>query len=142
MNNWLFESENINFSLELPENWTEYEDDDNTAAFFNTGEWSGNLRITTFYLPGKDINIDKVSEYIKSELSDNPNAQLIKLGKWDAAFYSDDLEDGNIIYYWITGTNPDLFLCSFTFDKSFLDAENHNKEIILVTDILRSITLI
>ena len=41
-----FNSE-YNYSIKLPENWSEYEtDENNTNAFFDTIKWTGNLRIT------------------------------------------------------------------------------------------------
>ncbi|TPG41712.1 DUF3805 domain-containing protein [Flavobacterium pectinovorum] len=43
-NNRTFVSE-LGYTIVLPENWDEYEDEKNTNAFFDITEWTGNLRI-------------------------------------------------------------------------------------------------
>lgn len=141
MNNWIFESADTTYSLCLPENWVEYEDEENTSAFFNQEKWSGNLRITSFYWHDENIERNQVSNYIQSELKDNTDAKLIKIGNFDAAFYWRELkEEDSIIYYWVTGTNNHLVLISFTFDKEFLNTEIQNEELIAVNKIVESIT--
>jgi hypothetical protein len=142
MNNWIFESVDTTFSLCLPENWAEFEDEENTSAFFNQEKWSGNLRITSFFWQDKGNGIDRVSEYIQSELNENPGAELIKIGNFDAAFYSKETEEDCIINYWATGIDNHLLLISFTFDKEFLDTNAHNAEMIVVNNILNSIKIL
>ena len=63
MNYWDFISDNKRFKVKLPENWAEYDDAENTYAFFNTEKWSGNLRITHFRWQNTDAGIDKADLY-------------------------------------------------------------------------------
>jgi len=143
MNYWDFTSDNNWFSLRLPENWAEYDDEENTFAFFNTEKWSGNLRFTHFRSLNVEEGIDEANQLIHSRLSSKPNALLIKLHEWDAAFYRQEtISEDCIIYYWITGLKNDWFICSFTFDKPFLSTDWHNNEVIVVGEILSSIKII
>jgi len=145
MNYWNFTSEAESFSLRLPENWSEYNDADNSSSFFNAQEWSGNLRITSFTWDNTGIGEknDRAEEYIQSELSDNANAILVKVGEWDAAFYSKETKDKkDVIYYWATGLKNNLFLCSFTIDKSFFNTDRNNSELTVVEEILGSIRIL
>ena len=138
MVNWQFESEW--FSIILPENWAEYEDDEGTFAFFNAHEWTGNLRLTPIrYSSRKDEN--EAAKYIRKESTKNEGAVITKVGDWDAAFYTKSLDDGNFMYYWVTGTGNIIILCSFTIDKSFLNTKKHEEELLIVEGILNSIQL-
>lgn len=141
MADWIFTSDDNLFSLTLPEHWSEYEDEDNTFAFFNTDKWSGNLRITHLYWENADPEINKTSLYRQSEFETQPDAIKVKLNDWNAVFYSNEGED-YLVYFWITGLKNDLFTCSFTFDKPFLDTDWHKGELSSVTDILSSIKLL
>jgi len=136
MSYWEFTSSNNWFSTKLPKNWSEYEDEEGTYAFFNTDEWSGNLRITPYRWPDDS---DKAPEYIKDELNDNPNAVAIKIGDWDAAFYSKEAKDDCLIYFWAMGIRNHLFLCSFTVDKNMVGTEKHDKELNIVENVLNNI---
>ena len=138
MNYWEFTSVNNWFSTMLPENWSEYEDDEGTYAFFNTDEWSGNLRITPYRWEG-DSN--KAAEYINDELNNNPDAVAIKIGDWNAAFYSRETSDDSLIYFWATGGGNHLFLCSFTVDKNMFGTEKHDKELSIVEEVLNNIII-
>ena len=142
MNYWEFTSDNNWFSLKLPENWAEYDDEENVFAFFNTEKWSGNLRITHFRWEDEDAGDDKALSHIQSALNDNPDAVSVKLNAWDATFYSKETTDGGIIYYWIIGSKNDLFICSFSFDKPFLNTTWHNDELIVVKEIIGSLKII
>ncbi len=139
MNFWHFTSEDNSFSLVLPENWSKYEDDDNVSAFFNTEEWSGNLRITLIPLEGK---FDQVRNLIQSEINDNPNAILTKIGQWDAAFYSQEVSNDCLVYFWSIGIINNLVVCSLTIDKSMLASNKHTNELKIVEKILSSIKII
>jgi len=138
-----FTSDNNWFSLKIPENWSEYEDEEDIFAFFNTERWSGNLRIS--HLRWTDVADDRdgAAFYNQSEYSNKPGAIEVKLGDWDSTFYSDETIDGKcIIYFWYTGSKNDLFICSYTFDKPFLNLDWHNNEVIVVREILSSIKIL
>ncbi len=142
MNYWDFTSDNNWFSLKLPENWAEYDDEDNVFAFFNTEKWSGNLRISHLRRQNDEKEVNDASFYTGSEFADKPGVMKVKLGDWDATFYSKGTNEGDIIYFWATGSKNDLFICSFTFDKPFLGTDWHNNELIAVGEILGSIKVI
>lgn len=65
MNGQRFNSE-FGYSIDLPKNWSEYEleDEKNTNGFFDTSEWTGNLRITSL-----NIQVENPTEFIKNELA-------------------------------------------------------------------------
>jgi hypothetical protein len=138
MNYWKFTSAAGWFSTSLPDNWSEYDDDEGTYAFFNTDKWSGNLRIT----PNKWENSpDIASTIIAGELKNNPKAVATKIGKWDAAFFSQKGSDETLNYFWTTGTQNYIFICSFSVDMEFLGTDAHNKELSVVETILGNIEI-
>ena len=144
MNYHKFLSIDESFSIQLPENWSEYDDDDenqNTYAFFNSKQWSGNLRISFIHWKGTS-NKDKANNYIQSELLENENVCIIKINDRNAAFYSKESVDNNLIYFWITGAKNNLFICSFTVDKSHLETDSHTRELGVVEQILHSIEVL
>jgi hypothetical protein len=141
MGYWNFTSPDNWYTLELPANWAEYDDEDNVSAFFNTEQWSGNLRITALRWP-TDTEIDKTSEYIASELNDNAGAICTKLGEMDAAFYTKEAANDCIIYYWVTGKENNLFLCSFTIDKSFFNTARNTEELTIVENMLNTLKVL
>jgi len=143
MDYWDFTSDNSQFSLKLPGSWSEYDDDDDLFAFFNTERWSGNLRISYLYLQNDDgSGVDGSFLYNQSELVKHPDAILVKLGKWEAVFYTKETDADGAIYFWITGSKNDLFICSLSFDKAFLGSDWHNNELIVVAEILSSIKIL
>lgn len=110
-----FTSDDKKFSIELPNDWEEYDDgDEKTYAFFNASTWSGNLRITAFRWPNStDNSRDKAAEFIEEDLAENDGAIKVKLGEWVCTYYKKDLvQDGEnlLIYYWSTGKLYDLFI--------------------------------
>jgi len=140
MKYWYFTSINKWFTIKLPENWSEYEDEEGTAAFFNTVKWSGNLRITPLRIG--DAEIDKTPASVSSINNDNSNAIIIKLGDWDAAFYKKESSDVCTTFYWTMGTTNFWFVCSFTIDIDFLNTEINAEELIVVEEILGSIKIL
>ena len=133
------------FTLTLPVNWDEYDDDEGTSAFFNTELWSGNLRITPIRWDNvKDSNEDKVAKLIDDEFVKNERAKKVKIGTWDGASYTNEVEqDGEefLIYYWSTGKNNMFFLCSFTIEKKQENSKRINDELEVVLNILGSIKI-
>jgi hypothetical protein len=134
------------FNLTLPENWEEYNDDvEGTSAFFNTKNWTGNLRITPIKWENlEDPNEDKAAKYLAQELKNNENSTRIKIGDFECAHYRKDvLQDGEdlVIYYWITGKKNIVFICSFTIDKKQELTLENEAEIRLVQNIIKSIKI-
>jgi hypothetical protein len=137
------------FSFRLADGWAEYDDeDDATHAFWNAAEttWTGNFRITAFQWPNiTDPGVDKVDEYISDEISENDGAQKIRLGQFDCAHYKKEYlneEDKQIIYYWVTGAQNDLFLCTFTIDKEQESMPVNVRELTSVQNMITSIKII
>lgn len=138
MSYWKFIYSTGWFSTTLPENWSEYDDEEGTAAFFNTDQWSGNLRITPVRLGGMDV--DKSPTMVS--LNNNQNEITVKLGKWIASFYSERSSDNCTIYYWTIGSTSMWFMCSFTIDEEFLNTERNEKELAVVEEIIGNIEIL
>lgn len=136
MSYWEFTSSNGWFSTRLPENWSEYEDEEGTEAFFNTEQWSGNLRITPVRLGGMDIDKTTIS------FNNNQNEIVVKLGDWTASFYSERSSDDCIIYYWTIGSKSIRFICSFTIDEEFLNTDRNTKELAVVEEVISNIKIL
>jgi|SRR4051812_41882192 hypothetical protein len=140
-----FTSQNGWFSLTLPADWEEYGDEDDTCVFCNAKTWTGNFRITPFlWTDLVDANEDKAAQYIVDELRENEGAIKINLGDYECAFYKEDLlQDGDklLIYYWTTGQKNNLFLCSFTINKSQENSKQNKIELDIVQNIIKSIVI-
>lgn len=140
-----FVSQNGWFSLSLPVNWSEYDDEEeNTYAFFNTSFWTGNLRITPYKL-AEPVEPGKVGQFIEDELSNNEGSTRIILGDLDCVFYKKDLpqdeEDDLLIYYWVGVRNENIFICSFTINKKEEKTKENILELQVVKDIIKSIQI-
>jgi hypothetical protein len=129
--------------------WAEYDDGDNsTHAFWNEAEafWTGNFRITAFQWPNlSDSNVDKASEYITTEVVENTGAQKIILGEYGCAHYKKQFEqeeDHQIVYYWMTGKQNDIFICTFSIDKEQEAMPINARELISVQNMIASIKII
>ena len=134
------------FKLTLPPDWEEYEiDEEDTYAFFNAKDWTGNFRITPFRWANlADPNQDKAAEFILEQLNENEGATRIKLGSFDCALYKENvLQDGDelVIYYWIAGKMENLFICSFTINKNQEQTQQNKVEVKTVEDIIKSIEI-
>jgi len=137
------------FSFTLTNGWTAYDDaDDSTDAFWNEAEesWTGNFRITAFQWPNvTDSNVDKASEYITTEVLENTGAQKIILGEYNCAHYKKEFQqegDHQIIYYWITGKQNDIFICTFSIDKGQEAMPINTRELTSVQNMIASIKII
>lgn len=128
-----FNSE-YDYSIILPDFWNEYEleDENNTNGFFNTIEWTGNLRITPL-----NIQVDKPFEFIKSELIEK-NFKDINWETIKAFSYSEDSDD-LCIYYWYLIENTKIYICSFTTDIKNKESEKNRRELMKVEGILKSL---
>ena len=138
------------FKLIIPANWDEYDDgDDGNYAFFNSTSpvWTGNLRITHFIwkLP-EASQADKGAEFVDSELKENPGAEKVQIGNFEAARYCKNTigsdNDPLIIWYWAFGARKDLFLCTFTAPDIENPAKLRPAEFETVEQILISLELI
>lgn len=149
MDNNIYISRGGWFSFTLIDGWQEYDDgDDSTHAFWHETEtsWTGNFRITTFQWPDTTaIHEDKACEYITTEIAENADAQRIILGKNDCAYYKKESQlDGlaNVVYYWITGKQNHIFICTFAFDKIQEAMLIHERELTSIQNMIASIKII
>jgi hypothetical protein len=129
------------YSITLPENWSEYEldeDEAGTNGFFNAQEWSGNLRITSMNV--KNIDVEDREQLISKELSEK-GSRKISWGDIFGVFFAKDSEhaDDIYIYYWYLIEQKELYVCSFTIDLQNKDSENTRKELGVVEEILKSL---
>jgi hypothetical protein len=114
--NHIFTSE-FGYSIMLPEKWAEYEDNENVNAFFDTENWTGNLRITVVKVAK---NID--GNYIENEFKSQTKAEKIITQNGITGFkYTEKSQDG-LMHYWQLFHKNKLFVCSF-----LLNPENETK---------------
>ena len=134
-----FKTPSGRFEWNIPSHWAEYDDDEGTFAFFNTREWTGNLRITP--LTVKNAGENTINRYVKDELNSNAGATSKTLGLYPCAYYVKLVErDEETLFshYWITGQADTVFICSFTTDRTETDP-NLGNEIEVVENIIESI---
>jgi hypothetical protein len=142
--NRVFISPDAKFSLTLPQYWEEHDDgEESTFAFFNGNSWTGNFRITPLYWTHHtDNKTNKCIEFIEEEMGANPHAERMIFGDFDCAHYKKNVVQDDallVIYYWAIGRENNLFLCSFTIDKTMENTEQNFSEIKTVENILASI---
>lgn len=121
------------YSIMLPENWAEYEDEDNVDAFFDTSKWTGNFRISIVKV---NKNIDR--EFIEDDFRNHDYAEKIMTQNGLEGFkYSENSKDGKI-YYWHLFKNKRVFICSFLINPEN-SAKINEAEIEKVGGIINSI---
>jgi hypothetical protein len=133
MNRQKFISE-YGFSISLPDNWSEYdlEDEKNTNGFFDTSEWTGNLRITPL-----KVQVDYPYDFIKNELTETDYKEFT----WDnikALNYSEESDD-LYIYYWHLIEKKKIYICSFTIDSKNKESVENKKELVKIEEILKTV---
>ena len=87
------------FSLEYPATWAESEDLEGTFLFFNPNKWNGNFRISAFRTKSN------AQQCVKQELKKRPESVSVRIGEWDCAYSSMDIEDDGMPYtthFWVT----------------------------------------
>ena len=102
------------YSLEYPATWTESEDLEGTFLFFNPNKWNGNFRISAFRTKCN------AQQTVKQELKKRPESVPVRIGEWDCAYFSMEIEDDGMPYtthFWVTGKSDICIECSFTVVK-------------------------
>jgi len=126
-----FNSE-YNYSIKLPENWSEYEaDEKNTNAFFDTTKWTGNLRITPI-----NYEIKNPTEYLR-KLQLEKEAEKINWINVTGIYYVEN-KNNEKINYWYLIQNNQLFICSFLIGQLEGKTEIEN-ELNKVSNILKTL---
>jgi hypothetical protein len=121
-----------NYSMNLPENWSEYETDEKNAnAFFDTTRWTGNLRISTM-----DYKVKNPKEFLRGTLTEN-NGKDINWNNINGVYYSEN-ENDEEIHYWYLIENNKFYVCSFIIGN--LNGKTEiEEELNRVIEILKSI---
>lgn len=120
------------FSIELPPNWSQYKDDENTYAFFNKNEWSGNLRITPVKNLSKNIMEERSTTITGAEFSKS----------MEGIVYNELNDDNILIYYWEFYKKGIYFICSFSFDISLLSKKSQIEELKSIEKALNTIKVV
>ena len=132
--NQFFVSE-FGYTIILPENWAEYEDEKNTNAFFDTKEWTGNLRITPIKTDPK-----KIAELLESEVKElKGKAEKFKTKNGFEGVKYSETDKENFIYYWYLIVKDKIFICSFTIKIAEQETQKNKMELIKVNTIIDSI---
>jgi len=133
-NNRIYVSE-FGYTIFLPENWDEYEDEKNTNAFFDTTEWTGNLRITPIKTDPK-----KIAELLESEVKDlKGRAEKFKTKNGFEGVKYSETDKENFIYYWYLILKDKIFICSFTINLTEKETQKNKMELIKVHEIINSL---
>ncbi|MFV8345689.1 DUF3805 domain-containing protein [Flavobacterium sp. ZB4P13] len=125
------------YIIVLPGNWAEYDDEKNTNAFFDTTEWTGNLRITPIKIDPK-----KGSELLEHEMNSfEGKAEKLKTQNgFEGLKYSEESGE-DFIYYWYVIIKDKMFICSFTINLIEKETKKNGVELTKVTKIIDSIKL-
>ncbi len=95
-----------------PATWREFEGGEGSFLFYNPDEWTGNFRISAYRgKPGYG------REAVRQELAENRNASSVRVGKWDCAYSSEQIEEEGAhytVHLWVAGEENLAFECSFT----------------------------
>lgn len=95
-----------------PSTWREFEGGEDSFLFYNPDKWTGNFRISAYRgKPGYG------KEAVRQELAGNRDASPAKVGKWDCAYSSEQIEEGGAgytVHLWVAGEGDLAFECSFT----------------------------
>lgn len=131
-------TEDEKLQITLPEIWSEYEDEEGTYAFFNTEQWTGNLRITPVTLDERGA--DRIKGILESDYEKYENSEWKELGEYMFLHYSEESKDEeHWIYYWMTGVKNVLLVISFTIPLNNFDTPENEEELELVEEMIESI---
>ena len=113
------------FALAYPNEWNEFEDEEDSFLFYNPEKWNGNFRISAF----KGENNKYAVDCIEYEMQENKSARRVKVGDYDCAYSTENFQENGTWYtshLWITGKGDLSVECSFTVIKgeSFKVAED------------------
>jgi hypothetical protein len=125
------------YTIQLPNNWSEYEDETNTDAFFNTSKWSGNLRLTPVTIDPK-----KSTQYLKNKIEslDGKAKPFTTKSKFKGLKFSEESGE-EYMYYWYVFAKDKMFICSFTIDSNQIDSKENQEALQVVDEIINSLKL-
>jgi len=140
-----FTSEQGWFTIQLPDNWDEFEDNEGTYLFYDAEKWKGNFRITPLRWDNKK-KIDTVPELLAEELEEKSSkkATMVKIGDFDCVFYKDyfqeELEEV-LTYNWTFGKDNTIFWVSYSTDKEREETESNNEALRVVENVIKSLQI-
>ena len=82
------------FSINYPDSWFEFEDEEGSFLFYNPNRWTGNLRVSAF----KDNSRNYAHQMLEEEQKNYPNAYLKNIGGWDSVITKEDFTEGGQEY--------------------------------------------
>lgn len=110
------------FSIEYPDSWFEFEDEEGSFLFYNPNKWTGNLRVSAF----KDESRNYAKQMLQEELHNYKEAQMKKVGPWDAVLTAEGFtEEGRDYssYIYLLGQGNTVLEFSFTASKGVAPKE-------------------
>ena len=138
-----FTSEQGWFTMKIPPNWSEYDDEEGTYAFFDTSHWTGNFRVTPLKIDGPD-NSDSLKNYIDDDYNKNKDLNPVrsKVNDFNCVSYSKRIDqdgDKQTLYYWVLGKPGFIFICTYTVDTKNEDTADNKAELSKVEKIINSL---
>lgn len=110
------------FSMEYPDTWYEFEDEEGSFLFYNPNKWTGNLRVSAF----KDDSKNYARQMMQEELQNYKNAQQKKIGSWDVILTAENFEEEGrsySSYIYLLGHSNTVLEFSFTVSKGVAPKE-------------------
>lgn len=110
------------FSIDYPDSWYEFEDEEGSFLFYNPNKWTGNLRVSAF----KDESKNYAKQMLSEELKNYPSAVVKEIGKWNVVTSSENFdEEGRsyTCYTFLTGIGNTVVEFSFTSSKGIAPKE-------------------
>lgn len=110
------------FSIEYPDTWYEFEDEEGSFLFYNPNKWTGNLRVSAF----KDESHNYAKQMMHEELNGFPGACMKKIGPWEVVASSEQFqEEGRsyVSYTYLMGVGNTVVEFSFTVSKGIAPKE-------------------
>ncbi|MBQ2507536.1 MAG: DUF3805 domain-containing protein [Bacteroidaceae bacterium] len=104
------------FSINYPDSWFEFEDEEGSFLFYNPNRWTGNLRVSAF----KDNSRNYAHQMLEEEQKNYPNAYLKNIGGWDSVITKEDFTEGGqeyTSYIYLLGKANTVLEFSFTVSK-------------------------
>lgn len=128
------------FEMYVPNSWVEYDRKENIHTFFESKKWKGYFSVSTLYMP--HANQDS---FINGFLAGNSTVQNINIGNKSTLFFkeqSNELPQGNEIYYWYFFDKNLLYICKFVADSDKVRAISLSKELLKIQEVISSIKTI
>jgi hypothetical protein len=131
------------FSMTLPQDWAEYDsEEEGTYAFFNSRQWTGNLRVTAIRSANAESTMGE--RLLNTTFQEKLFAKRKVLGELQCVSFFEETfgDESTLIYYWYMGKGAIILLCSFTINASILGSRSLISEVDLVEQTLASIKLL